>query len=97
VMNADGTSRFPINIPGANPDWSPTGSSLVFDDNNAIWTYNRVFNQTLQLSNAPGNARPRYSPNGFKVVFQSSRDGQSEIYVMNSDGSGQTRLTTDPA
>ena len=97
VMNADGTSRFPINIPGANPDWSPTGSSLVFDDNNAIWTYNRVFNQTLQLSNAPGNARPRYSPNGFKVVFQTSRDGQSEIYVMNSDGSGQTRLTNDPA
>lgn len=97
IMNPDGTSRFPIQLPGANPDWSPSGSSLVFDDNNIIWTYNRVFNQVGQLSNAPGNARPRYSPDGFKVVFQSSRDGQSEIYVMNSDGKEQTRLTTDPA
>ena len=28
-----------------------------------------------------------------KIVFQSTRDGNSEIYVMNSFGNGQTRLT----
>ncbi len=28
-----------------------------------------------------------------KIVFKSSRDGNSEIYVMNSAGRGQTRLT----
>jgi VCBS repeat-containing protein len=32
-----------------------------------------------------------------KIVFSSTRDGNSEIYVMNSDGSGVTRLTTNPA
>src|SRR6185437_7247106 len=32
-----------------------------------------------------------------KIVFASTRDGNSEIYVMNSDGSGVTRLTTNPA
>ncbi|MDQ3082597.1 MAG: hypothetical protein M3R07_10350, partial [Gemmatimonadota bacterium] len=31
------------------------------------------------------------------IAFQSSRDGNSEIYVMNADGSGQTRLTFDVA
>ena len=31
-----------------------------------------------------------------KVVFQSDRDGNKEIYVMNIDGSGQTRLTKNP-
>jgi hypothetical protein len=30
-------------------------------------------------------------------VFTSNRDGNEEIYSMNADGSGQTRLTTNPA
>ena len=32
-----------------------------------------------------------------KVVFASDRSGNSEIYVMNADGSSQTRLTTHSA
>ena len=30
-----------------------------------------------------------------KIAFSSNRDGNDEIYVMNPDGSGQTRLTND--
>lgn len=32
-----------------------------------------------------------------KIVFSSNRDGNDEIYVMNPDGSGQTRLTDNAA
>jgi len=32
-----------------------------------------------------------------KIAFQSNRDGNEEIYVMNADGSKQTRLTNNPA
>jgi uncharacterized repeat protein (TIGR01451 family) len=32
-----------------------------------------------------------------KIVFLSNRDGNREIYVMNADGTNQTRLTNDPA
>src|SRR5687767_4151276 len=32
-----------------------------------------------------------------KIAFSSFRDGNQEIYVMNPDGSGQTRLTDNPA
>jgi Tol biopolymer transport system component len=32
-----------------------------------------------------------------KIAFVSNRDGPDEIYVMNADGSGQTRLTTSAA
>ena len=32
-----------------------------------------------------------------KIVFSSTRNGNSEIYVMNSDGGNQVRLTHDPA
>src|SRR5436309_2843912 len=32
-----------------------------------------------------------------KIVFASDRDGNNEIYVMDADGSHQTRLTNNPA
>ena len=32
-----------------------------------------------------------------KIAFTSTRDGNSEIYVMDSDGRNQVRLTDDPA
>jgi dipeptidyl aminopeptidase/acylaminoacyl peptidase len=32
-----------------------------------------------------------------KIAFQSQRDGNNEIYVMNGDGSGQINLTNHPA
>ena len=34
------------------------------------------------------------TPDG-KIVFSSDRDGNNEIYVMDADGSGQTRLTNN--
>ena len=34
-----------------------------------------------------------WSPDGEKIAFASERDEDAEIYVMNADGSGQTRLT----
>jgi Tol biopolymer transport system component len=44
--------------------------------------------------NPASDFRPSISPDGLKVAFQSQRDGHSEIYVMNSNGTGsQTRLT----
>ncbi len=35
-------------------------------------------------------------PGPGRIVFSSTRDGNSEIYVMNADGSHLTRLTSDP-
>lgn len=37
------------------------------------------------------------SPDGQRIAFVSRRDGNDEIYVMNADGSAQTRLTFSPA
>jgi len=38
---------------------------------------------------------PCFSPDGTKIAFESYRDGDFEIYVMNADGSNQTRLTNN--
>jgi Tol biopolymer transport system component len=38
----------------------------------------------------------RWSPDGQRLVFASSRDGNDEIYVMNADGGEVTSLTDRP-
>jgi Tol biopolymer transport system component len=40
---------------------------------------------------------PSWSPDGGKIAFESDRDGNHEIYVMNADGSSVTRLTNNNA
>ena len=42
-------------------------------------------------------AKNGYAAGKPKIAFSSTRDGDSEIYVMDSDGSNQVRLTNDPA
>src|SRR5439155_7770129 len=39
------------------------------------------------------DSEPAWSPDGTKIAFTSNRDGDTEIFVMNADGSGQTQLT----
>ena len=39
---------------------------------------------------------PAWSPDGKGIAFASDRDGNWEIYLMNTDGSNPQRLTNDP-
>ncbi|HYX81499.1 MAG TPA: Ig-like domain-containing protein, partial [Gemmatimonadales bacterium] len=39
---------------------------------------------------------PAFSPDGSRIAYVSSKDGNPEIYVMNADGTGATRITNDP-
>ena len=40
-----------------------------------------------------GDNSPTWSADGSKILFDTNRDGNWEIYTMKADGSGQTRLT----
>jgi Tol biopolymer transport system component len=67
-----------------------------------IWTMNPDGSNPVNLTaNSNGlDAAPSWSPDGHKIVFWSNRrnrganpEGDTEIFVMNADGSNQTQLT----
>lgn len=45
---------------------------------------------------ASSDGMPKWSPDGNHIAFISQRDGNADIYVMDTDGSGVTQLTKDP-
>jgi len=68
----------------------------------AFTTDRNAGQDAIIVANADGSGRvdlnaqgrsPEFSPNGREIAFSSTRDGNSEIYVMNADGTNQTRLT----
>lgn len=49
------------------------------------------------ISSSPGyDAEPTLSPDGSRIVFTSTRDGDLNIYSMNPDGSDVQQLTDEP-
>jgi Tol biopolymer transport system component len=89
--------------------WSPDGTKIAFqtqrDGNNEIYVMNDDGSAPAPLSNnVARDLWPEWSPDGTAIAFASARhdsDPQGclyqlcnfEIYVMNADGSNQTRLT----
>jgi len=72
--------------------------SSVKKENSDIYVMNVDGTEKERLTNnSANNLYPSWSPDGKKIVFQSSRDRNPEIYIMNADGSGQKNLTNNPA
>ena len=101
TINADGTNRYPFNssfLGTGYPDWSPDGQWIAYGNVQSIWVQRTFGGTALRVTTGYGDMRPRFSPDGKKIVFQSSRDGQAEIYLVTVDGTGVLlRLTTNPA
>jgi TolB protein len=84
------------------PDFSPTGSRLVFAGHTAVSSKDDIYvvkangSAPKRLTNAAGNnQQPVYSPNGRQIAFISDRTGVAQVWVMNADGTRPRQVTRD--
>jgi TolB protein len=84
-----------------NPAWNPEGDHIAFawtrgfePGNYNIFLMDVASLQTTQLTANEGrNENPSWAPDGAHIVYASKRAGQSQIWVMNADGTGKRPLT----
>lgn len=95
----------------ASVDPFPTGlnGTLVFhsdrrgpdnpDGRNHIFTLDLASGRVSQLTTGRNyhDQHPRWSPDGRRISFVSSRAGSFDLFVMDADGTNVTRLTDHPA
>lgn len=106
VVNVDGTGKQKLTDNAAVPGWSPDGRQITFTSSEGgspdIWVINVDGSGKRQLTVAESqDGAAQWSPDGKKIVFMSDREGSSpgdyHLYVMNPDGSQQTRVTRNRA
>lgn len=104
MMNADGTNSAEIDVPDKgyliDPAWAPNGQLLAFswrrpEGNYDLYLMDAATHQIVELTRDSGrNERPSWAPDGRHIVFESTRGGSRQIWVMLADGSQAHQLTT---
>ncbi len=101
IKNINTGRTVKLNLPGPADYvcWSPKGNKLAValtpdHYNTEIYTININGGNLKQLTFTNGiNTSPSFSPDGNRIAFVSNRGGSPQIYIMNSDGSNQRRIT----
>ncbi|MDX9952936.1 MAG: DPP IV N-terminal domain-containing protein [Anaerolineae bacterium] len=83
--------------------WSPDGSGISFDADYDGDGYAEIYTLdvaslavTRLTSNAANDQFADWSPDGIQMAFTSDRNGNWDIFVMQSDGNQQRALTDSP-
>ena len=102
LMSADGSNVRRLTFEddyNAAPAWSPRGNWIAYVCRNPKKDYKLCLitpdgQKRVQLTAGPGvDDSPSWSPDGRHLVFSSTAEGKSQIYMINADGKDLERIT----
>ena len=103
IMDADGSNVELLTPykPGvrsyrASPDWSPDGRAVAYEQQNGlfqIWMIDVRDRNPKQLTSEGENEDPSWAPDGRHIVFTSSRGGDKQLWILDTE-SGRARQLT---
>lgn len=103
LVNTDGGGLRKL-ADGEYPDWSPINNEIVHRAcvGGACGLYvidanSQDPNARRRLTEGGSDGQPAWNKAGTQIAYISQDDGNFEIYVINSDGSGKTRVTNNPS
>ena len=103
LMSADGSNVRRLTFEGdhnAAPAWSPRGNWIAYvcrsqDRQYKLCLISPDGQKRIQITSGQGvDDSPSWSPDGRHLVFSSTAEGKSHIYMINSDGTDLERLTS---
>jgi uncharacterized repeat protein (TIGR01451 family) len=102
IANTDGSGSYRLpNSPTllTAVDWSPDGSKFVYTTDRELFVMNAdgsaqtQFTTIQQTPDGPTtDSHPCWSPDGLKILFTRSTTNNKDLYVINPNGSGLSRL-----
>ena len=103
IMDADGSNvqlltpyTSGVRSYRASPDWSPDGRAIAYEQQNGlfqIWMIDLRDRAPKQLTSEGENEDPSWAPDGRHVVFTSSRGGNKQLWILDTE-SGRSRQLT---
>lgn len=86
--------------PGEQPNFAPDGNGIVartcVGSHCGLFLMGRFGESKTRLTISADDSMPSWSPLGDRIAYASQQGGNWDIWVINTNGTGQVRLTDDP-
>jgi TolB protein len=95
----DAAGSIPVRIAsGFSPAWSPDGSKIAYEHENAVWVMNADGTGNRRITKGGIATSPTWSPDGTHIAYtrwEKAGPESTDIYLSKADGSHETPLTND--